>query len=160
TSLLTSLIHHLPESEHLVIIEDTHEIKTSRRFCTSFLAQEMAGFSLKDFCAYALRIRPDRIILGEMRSHEVVPFILAMNTGHRGLMSTIHADSAAQAVERVGLLFSLFAGDNLPHQLAMQLICRNINYVIHLENKKIAEIVQVLGCEEGKPLYDFVFRAS
>lgn len=95
------------------------------------------------------------MILGEMRSHEVVPFMMAMNTGHKGLMGTLHASSAADALNRVALLFSLYGGEaNLDYDKVMELICRNLEYVIFMENKKVKEIIHVLGSEKGVPFFE------
>jgi type IV secretion system protein VirB11 len=106
TSLLTSLLNKVESSEHLVILEDTYEIFSGHKHETRFLAGDTESTSLKAYLSYSLRLSPDRIILGEMRSHEVVPFVMAMNTGHKGLMGTLHASSAHDALNRVALLFS------------------------------------------------------
>jgi Flp pilus assembly CpaF family ATPase len=90
-----------------------------------------------------------------MRSHEVVPFLMAMNTGHKGLMGTIHASSAVDALHRIALLFSLYAGEaNLSFEKVMELICRNLEYVVFMENKKVKEVIKVLGSDKGTPFYE------
>lgn len=155
TSLLTSLLARIPPQDHLVILEDTFEIFTSHPYETRLLSGDSPQKSLRSYLSYVLRLSPDRIVLGEMRSHEVVPFLMAMNTGHRGLMGTIHASSAVEALNRVGLLFSIFGGDvRLDFERVMDLICRNIEYVVYLENKKVKEVIKVLGCERGIPFYE------
>src|SRR5205085_1219830 len=90
TSLLNTLLTDVPNSEHLVILEDTFEIISAHAHETRFISGNTAQTSLKSYLTYSLRLSPDRIILGEMRSHEVIPFLMAMNTGHKGLMGTIH----------------------------------------------------------------------
>jgi len=154
TSLLSSLIHTIDRREHLLILEDTFEISSEHPHQTRMLSGPMEQNSLKAYLTYGLRLSPDRIILGEMRSEEVVTFLLAMNTGHKGLMGTIHASSAADALERVALLFALYSGEaRLELDKVMQLLCRNLQYVVYMENKKVKEVIQVLGSEKGVPFF-------
>ncbi|WP_408097250.1 CpaF/VirB11 family protein [Peredibacter sp. HCB2-198] len=155
TSLLTSLLGLVPSAEHLVILEDTYEILSPHPHQTRFLAGKSMETSLKAYLSYSLRLSPDRIILGEMRSHEVTPFLMAMNTGHKGLMGTIHASSAVDALHRVALLFSLYSGEvNLSFEKVMELICRNLETVVFMENKKVKEVIQILGSEKGVPFFE------
>lgn len=160
SSLLASLLNKIEETEHVIILEDTHEIITSKKFFTHFLGQEnLPNKSLKDLCTFSLRLRPDRITLGEIRSSEIIPFVLAMNTGHKGMMSTIHADSAIDAVSRMALLFVIY-GDNqaFSYEMSLKLICKNIDVVIFLKDKKIKEIIKIIGADNGMATYDYLFR--
>lgn len=157
TSLLTSLLSQVGNDEHLVILEDTYEILTPHPHQTRFLAGNSMETSLKAYLSYSLRLSPDRIILGEMRSHEVIPFLMAMNTGHKGLMGTIHSSSAVDALHRVALLFSLYAGEaNLSFDKIMELICRNLEYVVFMEKKKVKEVIRILGSDKGTPFFEFI----
>ncbi len=157
TSLLTTLIDLVPPSEHLVVLEDTYEILSSHPHQTRLLSGQTAETSLKAYLSYALRLSPDRIVLGEMRSHEVVPFLMAMNTGHSGLMGTLHASSAHDALHRVALLFSLYSGEaSLNFEKVMELMCRNLEYVVYMENKKVKEVIKILGSEKGVAFYENV----
>lgn len=157
TSLLTSLLGLVETDEHLVILEDTYEIISPHIHQTRFLAGSSFETSLKSYLSYSLRLSPDRIILGEMRSHEVVPFLMAMNTGHKGLMGTIHASSAVDSLNRVALLFSLYAGEaNLNFEKIMELICRNLEYVVFMEKKRVKEVIRILGSEKGVPFFERV----
>lgn len=162
TTLLRSLLALIPNEEHLIVLEDTYEILNHHPGQTSFLAnKEQTNKSLKDYCAYSLRMSPDRLIVGEMRSTEVVPFLLAMNTGHKGLMSTIHASSAVDALSRISLLFSLFSESNdISYSLVTKLVCKNVDYVIHMEHKKIMEICRVIGSDAETPFYERLYSAS
>jgi type IV secretion system protein VirB11 len=162
TTLLRSLMAMVPHDEHLIVLEDTYEILNSHPGQTSFLAnRDQHNKSLKDYCAYSLRMSPDRIIIGEMRSKEVVPFILAMNTGHKGLMSTIHASSGVDALSRISMLFSIFSeGADISFSLITKLVCKNVNYVIHMEHKKIREICRVIGSEGEVPFYETVYSSE
>ena len=157
TSLLTGLLDYVEKDEHLIILEDTYEILSSSAHQTRFLAGDTTQTSLKSYLSYSLRLSPDRIILGEMRSHEVVPFLMAMNTGHKGLMGTIHASSAHDALHRVALLFTLYAGEaNLAFEKVMELICRNLEYVVFMENKKVKEVIKILGSDKGVAFYETI----
>ncbi len=157
TSLLTSLIHHVPSQEHLIILEDTYEIITSHPHQTRFLASDLSERSLKDYLHYSLRLSPDRLILGEMRSHEVIPFLMAMNTGHKGLMGTIHAGSAHEAINRMALLFTLYAPEaQLSLERVIDLICQNIEIIVFMENKRIKEVIRIYGSEKGVAFYEYL----
>tara|TARA_R110000868_G_scaffold80095_6_gene227816 strand:+ start:1237 stop:2382 length:1146 start_codon:yes stop_codon:yes gene_type:complete len=162
TSLIGSLIDQIDPEDHVVILEDTHELTRASQRTTSLLADRGdEKRSLSEYCAMALRMSPDRIILGEIRSSEVVPLILAFNSGHRGGLSSLHADSVVDGLERLGLLFHLY-GENaqLPHHKVMELICRNIDCVVFMRDKQIVEIAQIKGCEAGQPLFEIEWANS
>lgn len=159
TTLLQSLLQHVPQAEHCLIIEDTAEIQHHHPLTTSLLASDLPGHHMNDFCAYAMRMRPDRLILGEMRSKEVIPFMLALNTGHRGMMATLHANSSQEVFRRLGTLFSLYQEGSTPisYHTVVELIARNIDFVIFMKNKKIVEVIKLFGVEGDRPLFDQVF---
>jgi Flp pilus assembly CpaF family ATPase len=159
TTFLRTLLSETDSNEHIIILEDTHEIFSSSPKHTSFLATEKSGKkSLKEYCAYALRMSPDRLILGEMRSDEVVPFLLAMNTGHNGLMSTIHANSSVDAISRLALLFSMYSGNSeMSFELITKLICKNIDYIVYLKDKSISEICRIVGSEKDVPFFEKIY---
>ena len=159
TSLLTSLIDYVEPDEHLVILEDTYEIISEHAHQTRFLSGDTNQTSLRSYLSYSLRLSPDRIILGEMRSHEVIPFLMAMNTGHKGLMGTLHASSAPDALSRIALLFILYAGEaNLAFEKVMELICRNLEFVIFMENKKVKEVIRIMGSDKGIPFFETIIE--
>lgn len=157
TSLLTSLLGAVSQEDHLIILEDTFEITAQHPNQTRFLSGDTPETSLNSYLTYCLRLSPDRIILGEMRSSEVVTFLLAMNTGHKGLMATIHASSAVDAINRLSLLFSIFSGDSkIEMDKICELICRNLEYIVFVENKRVSEVIKILGCERGIPFFEIV----
>lgn len=159
TSLLTSMTRLFSPLEHIVTVEDTHEIMLSNQFHTQFIAKNTPGKTMSDYLSYGLRITPDRIILGEIRSKEVIPYLLALNTGHKGCLSTIHANSAQDALHRVALLYSIYSGTNLSYELVLSLICSNIEYVIFMEDKEVKEIIRVYGSEKGQVFIDLALPA-
>lgn len=162
TTFMRALLNEISPDEHVVVLEDTHEIMTFSPNQTSLLSvQELSKKTLKDYCAYALRMSPDRLIVGEMRSTEVVPFMLAMNTGHKGLMSTIHSNSCVDALSRIALLFSLYSENKeIDFSLITKLACKNIDYVVHMENKKIKEIARVIGSEGETPFFEIIYETK
>jgi Flp pilus assembly CpaF family ATPase len=100
---------------------------------------------------------PERMVLGEIRSHEVTPFIMAMNNGHKGFMSSIHANSASDALHRLALLFCLYSETkSLDFEMVLKLICKNIDIVVYMENKKVVEVIEVLGSEKDNCFYQTV----
>lgn len=160
SSLLASFLNSIPETEHVIILEDTHEIPISKKGFTHFLGNEsLPNKSLRDLCTFSLRLRPDRMILGEIRSNEIIPFVLAMNTGNKGMMCTIHSDSAIDAVSRMALLFIIHSeNQGFSFEMALKLICKNIEVVVFLENKKIKEVIRIISSDKGITNYDYIFR--
>ncbi|MBF0207667.1 MAG: Flp pilus assembly complex ATPase component TadA [Oligoflexia bacterium] len=141
TTLLGLLLQQIASSEHLVILEDTHELSAERSTVTHLLANSE---QLHDYCSYALRLRPDRIILGEIRGAEIVPFFLAMNTGHRGLLCTIHANSAADAIDRLTLLYVIYAmHKEISFKTVEELIRKNVQVIIFMQNRRVGEILEL-----------------
>ena len=137
------------------MLEDTQELHSTHPRLTRLISTQKEGRTLKDYLAHTLRLSPDRIILGEMRSHEVVPYLLAMNTGHKGLMSTLHASSAMDALLRVAQLFTLASGQKeISYQEVLKLVCRNVGYVVFMEKRKITQIIKVFGSDGDQPLFD------
>ncbi|MBT7611107.1 MAG: Flp pilus assembly complex ATPase component TadA [Bacteriovoracaceae bacterium] len=160
TSLLTSLLSMIDE-EHVIILEDTQEINVKKDHFTYLLAAESKFYSLEKYTQYSLRMRPERIILGEMRGSEVIPFMLAMNNGHKGLMSSIHSINARDGVERIALLFEMsIQNKSLSYSEVLKLISQNINYVIHMENKKITEIIKVFGSDGERINFEYIYSEN
>ena len=136
TSLVASLLEHRPVDERLVIIEDTHELPVRTRHAVRLEARpanaEGRGHvGLDDLLRTALRLRPDRIIVGEVRGPEALTLVQAMNTGHVGSMSTVHANSAVEALERIDLLVSQ-AAPNWRLDDVRRLVSRAFGTVVHL----------------------------
>lgn len=108
TTFLNALLAEVPAAERLVLIEDTPELQIHQPNAVGLLASRSelceARTSTDDLLNAALRMRPDRIILGEIRGSEAFTFLRAINTGHPGSMSTIHADSPERALEQLALL--------------------------------------------------------
>ncbi len=158
TALLNSLLNNIDIKDHVVVIEDAGEIRLKNE--TGSYLVSCDSEKLKEFCSYALRMTPDRIVLGEIRSREVIPFILSSNTGHKGMMSTIHANSAVDTLSRLSVLFSLFSSSDIQYQSIERLVHKSVEYVVYLENKTIIEIIKVIGFDNNKTIFDSIYSAS
>ena len=159
TSLLKTLFHYSAKNkDHIITIEDTHELQHNYPWVTSLIAKEHESYSMEKYLAYSMRMRPERILLGEIRSREVVPLILALNCGHNGMLATVHANSAPDALERLGTLFQIYNQESISHNTMMSLLCHNIHLVVHLEKKEITQIIKVLGHDEGHLIFDTVWQ--
>ncbi len=108
TTLLNALLKEIPANDRIVVIEDTPEIKLGRGNAIGLVAvsgeQGEARVSVDDLMRASLRMRPDRLIVGELRGQETVTFLRAINTGHPGSLSTIHASSPEGAFEQISLM--------------------------------------------------------
>ncbi|MDH4467950.1 MAG: CpaF/VirB11 family protein [Bacteriovoracaceae bacterium] len=160
TTFLKNLIQDIAQSDHLLIIEDTHELFVRHEKTTYMLTQDVSDpevqhQQLKEFCSYAMRISPDRIVLGEMRGREVEAFLLLMNSGHRGMMSTIHSNSAVDAIHRAAMLLCLFQkGNAMGYDQALKFVAKNIDIVVYMEQLQIKEKIRIIGCDKGQVFFE------
>ena len=77
------------------------------------------------------------------------------------MMCTVHANTALETLDRLSLLFSLYSNSHqLPHKYIYQLICLNIDYIIFLRGRKVAEVIKILGCEEERPYFEFEYQEN
>ena len=162
TTFLNTLIKEIDANEHLVCLEDTKELSLENKFGTRLLAKNFENKTMKDYCKYALRMSPDRIILGEIRAEEIVPLVLAMNTGHDGMLSSIHANSAKDTLHRLALLFTIYSdmGSSISYEQILKLICSNIDVIVFVKNKKVHEIIEVIGSEKQNPIYNQLYSEN
>jgi type IV secretion system protein VirB11 len=116
TTFLNALVKEIPERERLILIEDTPEVRLAHPNAVGLIAarggQGEARVGVEDLLQATLRMRPDRIILGELRGPEAYSFLRAVNSGHPGSITTVHADSPRAAVDQIALMV-LQAGANL-----------------------------------------------
>jgi type IV secretion system protein VirB11 len=138
TTFLNALLREVPADERLILIEDTPELEMTHRNAVGLIAARSALGEAKvraeDLLIAALRMRPDRIILGELRGSEAFTFLRAVNTGHPGSMTTIHADSPVRAVEQLALLV-LQAGSRLSRDDVRHYVRTSIDVFVQLERK-------------------------
>ncbi|MBF0360001.1 MAG: Flp pilus assembly complex ATPase component TadA [Oligoflexia bacterium] len=149
TSLLNTLLKEIPLNEHLVILEETHELSLSfsRANVTHLLSNEFhQKKTLTEYCNYALRLRPDRIIVGEVRGPEIIPLMLNLNTGHKGMISSLHANSAQEVIKRLALLYALYSEyKEINFNYLEKLIEQNIDMVIFMCNRVVSEVYEVVS---------------
>jgi pilus assembly protein CpaF len=137
TTLLNALSSFVAADERLVTIEDAAELRLQRRHVVR-LESRPAGVegrgevTIRDLLRNALRMRPDRIVIGEVRGPEALDLLAALNTGHRGALSTVHANSPADALARLETL-ALMAGLGLPHEAVAAQVRRGIDLVVQIE---------------------------
>ncbi len=158
TTLLNTLSRFIPEEERVVTIEDTAELQMQQphvvRLETRPMNIEGAGaITQRDLVVNALRMRPDRIVVGECRGAEAFDMMQAMNTGHDGSMTTTHANSARDAFSRMEVMV-MMATQNVPDVVIRQMLAAALQIVIHCSrltdgSRKITGISEVLGVEEG-----------
>ena len=158
TTLLNTLSRFIPEEERVVTIEDTAELQLQQehvvRLETRPMNIEGAGqVSQRDLVVNALRMRPDRIIVGECRGPEAFDMMQAMNTGHDGSMTTTHANSARDAFSRLETMV-MMASQNVPDHVIRQMLAAAVQIVVHCARltdgtRKITSISEVIGADDG-----------
>jgi pilus assembly protein CpaF len=159
TTLLNNLSRFIPDDERIVTIEDSAELKLQRRHVVRLETRqanaEGAGeVRPRDLVRNALRMRPDRVILGEVRGAEALDMLQAMNTGHEGSMTTIHANDTLDALSRLEVMVSM-AGEELPVPVVRRYIASAITIVVHLARlkgglRRVMRISEILGMENGE----------
>lgn len=148
TTFLNALLAEIPAGERLILIEDTEELKARHENAVGLIAARgrlsEAEIGAEDLLIAALRMRPDRIILGELRGGEAFTFLRAVNTGHPGSMTTIHADTPQRAIEQLVLLV-LQAGSRLAREDVRHYVRESIDVFVQLERKggrrRVAEVL-------------------
>ena len=159
TTLLNALSHFIGPEERVIVIEDTSEIQIEKNNLVRLEARrEQPGrpaISIRDLLKATLRLRPDRIILGEVRGGEAFDLLQALNTGHSGSLSTIHANSAAEAISRFATCV-LMSGIDLPYRVIRQNIGESLDLVIQLKRQAGKRVVaQVLRIKRYVPAEDY-----
>jgi len=171
TTMLNNLSRFIPETERVVTIEQTAELQLQQRDVVALETRppnvEGRGeISQRDLLKNSLRMRPDRILVGEARGGEVLDMLQAMNTGHDGSMSTVHANDTRDALDRMELMIAL-SGVELPTLVARQYIASAIHILIHIMRlstgeRKVMRISELCGCQDGTYLIEdiFVYRMA
>jgi pilus assembly protein CpaF len=156
TTLLNALSQFIPDDERLVTIEDSAELKLRQRHVIALETRpanvEGAGeIRQRDLVRNALRMRPDRIIVGECRGAEALDMLQAMNTGHEGSLTTVHANDTRDALTRLEMMV-MMAGFELPVPVIRHYISSAIPLVVHLARlkggrRKVLRITEVVGTD-------------
>ncbi|MBQ8802276.1 MAG: CpaF family protein [Tyzzerella sp.] len=169
TTFLNALSNYIPRDERVITIEDSAELQIIGVDNLVSLETRNANASgagqitIRDLIKSSLRMRPERIVVGEVRGGEALDMLQAMNTGHDGSLSTGHANSTQDMLSRLETMV-LQGADGLPLEAIRQQIASAVDIIIHLsrlrdKSRKTMEITEVLGYEDGKiilnPLYVF-----
>jgi len=157
TTLLNALSSMIDSGERIVTIEDAAELQLQQLHVIQLETRPaniegQGQITQRDLVRNALRMRPDRIIVGEVRGSEAFDMMQAMNTGHMGSMSTIHSNSARDALARIETML-LMASVSLPMRAIRGQIASAIDLVVHTERmrdgvRRVTEVVQIVGLEE------------
>ena len=156
TTLLNALSGAVPDSDRIVTIEDAAELRLAQRHVLRLESRpkniEGEGeITIRDLVRNALRMRPDRIIVGEVRGAEALDMLQAMNTGHEGSLSTVHANSPRDALNRLETMV-LMAGYELPLRAIRQHVSAALDLIVHLDrlddgSRRVVEISEVQRME-------------
>jgi len=166
TTLLNVLSGYLPDDERIVTIEDAAELQLRQRHVARLEARPAGSngkeISIRDLVISSLRMRPDRLVVGEVRGPEALDMLQAMNTGHDGSMTSLHANRPRDVLARIETLV-LMAGFDLPARAIRSQIASAIDVIVHLERlrdgtRKVMQISEVTGMEEDVITMQDVFR--
>lgn len=168
TTFLNILSNYISKDERIITIEDSAELRLSNVKNLVSLETRNANvegkgkIDIRDLIKSSLRMRPDRIIVGEVRGYEAIDMLQAMNTGHDGSLSTGHANSTKDMLSRLETM--ILSGDNMPIEAIRQQIASSIDLIIFIgrmrdKTRKVLEVVELAGCENNhiilNPLYTF-----
>jgi len=167
STLLGILAEAIPAEERIVTIEDTAELVLDQEHVVRLEtrpanAEGRGRITARDLLINSLRMRPSRIIVGEVRSGEALDMLQAMNTGHEGGLSTIHANSTRDALSRLETMV-LMAGADLPSTAIREQVSSALDLLVHIKRfedgvRRVASIAEVAGIESGTPLLQDIFR--
>ncbi|HUE72618.1 MAG TPA: CpaF family protein [Pirellulaceae bacterium] len=158
TTLLNCISRFVPPGERLVTVEDSAELKLQRKHVVKLetrpkSAEGSSEITQRDLVRNALRMRPDRIIVGEVRGAEALDMLQAMNTGHEGSLTTIHANDTRDALSRLEVMTSM-AGFDLPVAVTRRYIASAITLIIHLARltggvRRVMRVSEIMSLENG-----------
>jgi len=168
TTMLNTLSRFIPESERIVTIEDTAELQLQQNHVVRLETRTvniegMGAVTQRDLVINTLRMRPDRIIVGESRGAEALDMLQAMNTGHDGSMTTVHANSPRDAFSRLETMV-MMASQHIPDKVIRQQLASAINVVVHCArfndgSRRVTAIGEVTGVENDRvrmqDIYEF-----
>ena len=167
TTMLNALSSFIPENERVVTIEDAAELQLQQRHVVRLETRppniEGKGEVLaRDLVKNSLRMRPDRIIIGECRGGEVLDMLQAMNTGHEGSMTTVHANTPRDALSRVEAMVGM-GGVNMSEALIRQTIARSLNVIIQLSRgtdgkRRITSVAEITDIQAGVITMQEIFK--
>lgn len=169
TTLLNVLASRISDDERIITIEDAAELRITSDHVARLEARppspEGKGeVTIRHLVRNALRMRPDRIIIGEVRGAEALDLIQALNTGHRGSLSTVHAENPLQALYRLETM-AMLAGYEIPLSVIRNQISGAVKYIVHLDRirtgqRVVSSIVELVGCSKGEYVLKEHYKAK
>lgn len=156
TRLMNELLSEIDPYERILALEDTPELAPAHPQFFSLVSRtaNADGFgevTLRTLLKQTLRMRPDRIVLGEIRGNEVLDLLQALNTGHQGTLATLHANTPREALKRIEVLCLLAAGTSLPLGALRELLAGGIRWMVQVERtpegRRVRELVEIAGRE-------------
>jgi len=158
TTLLNALSEFIPREERLVTIEDSAELRLQHSHVVALETRTantegVGAVSQRDLVRNSLRMRPDRILVGEVRGGEALDMLQAMNSGHEGSLSTIHANDTREALARLEMMVAM-AGFDLPVSVVRQYISAGIRLIVHVSRlkggaRKVVRVSEISGVHNG-----------
>ena len=150
TTLLNALIELLPDDERIVAIEDTLELRIEHSNCIRFEARKLqnGAVTIRDLVRHSLRHRPDHIVVGEVRGGEAADLLQALNTGHGGSLTSIHANNAESALSRLASC-AMQGGGELPWEVTCRGVVDGIAMVIHMTRSDGRRFVEEAALVKG-----------
>ena len=173
TTLLNALSAFIPDDQRIITIEDAAELQLQQKHTIRLESRppnvEGRGeVTIRDLVRNSLRMRPDRIIVGESRGGEALDMLQAMNTGHEGSLSTVHANSPRDALARLETMV-LMAGVEIPDKAVREQVASALHLIVHLSrlpdgSRRVTQVAEVVGMEGPtitlQDIYEFDFRAG
>lgn len=168
TTLLNAISQHIPNSERIVSIEDSIELRLQQPHVVrlesktpEIIGDRSSEVNIRDFLTNSLRMRPDRIIIGEVRGGEAYDMIQAMNTGHDGSITTVHANNPREAIARIESMIAQI-NDNIPINVIRKQVTSAVNLIIHVSRqedgkRKVTNISEIVGMEGDMPIIHDIF---
>ncbi len=168
TTFATALLKKIPPHERLLSIEDSIELLPGLKHHVPFLSNESQGVTAQLLVKHALRYRPDRLVLGETRGSDTYDLIRALNTGHDGSLSTIHASSAAQGLAALEMLFQMSLPPNATasSDVVQRFLALTVHVIVHITRRamvvdgkvqtvrKVNEVLRVKGVKNGEYIFE------
>ncbi len=165
TTLLNALSGFIPGKERVITIEDTPELRLLSDHVVRLEARHAGpndpGVSIRELVINALRMRPDRIVVGESRGPEIWDILVAMNTGHDGSMTTIHSNSGRDALRRIESMI-MMGGQEMSSRMVRENIGSTIDVIVQIERlpsgkRAITEVMEIVGTKEDQILVQQIF---
>lgn len=172
TTLLNALASFIPQTERIVTVEDTAEIQLGQTHVVTLQARppNLEGtneITIRQLVRNSLRMRPDRILVGECRGGETLDMLQAMNTGHDGSLTTIHANSPADGIRRLEVMAMEAEGIDLPSRVLRELISSAVDVVVQVSRfsdggRGVSSICEVVGLDEetGTVIVEEIYKLS